>query len=433
MKKFLMYGKQLMLASLFCTGMMLTACDKDDDPKPDPSSSTPTIEVAETTNGSIKVSDVKEYGDAVTITVTPAEGYELEKLVVNDEDVTSKVSEGVYKINQLADDLEISATFKATGTTDAKPEPAAELTYKNVKVVTYTGQWAAPTVAIDASWKTLTYVFVENPENVQFCVVSDAVKSEESWGKAYYSVYPALNAESTTSVLNLAEILEELKALSPEVTKITSVNLQFTAATADENSIAKVKAVIATKEDDTQELVEMSPDWGSSIADGDALTSGDDNGGNGGSTSSKLTYDKVQVVTYTGQWAAPTVTIDASWKKLTYEFVENPANVQFCVVSDAVKSEESWGKAYYSVYPALNSESTTSELDLDALLTELKDLSAEATKITSVNLQFTAATADENSIAKVKAVVATKEDGTKELVKMAGDWGSSIADGDPIE
>ena len=69
-------------------------------------------------NGSIKVSDSKaEKGDTVTITVTPDEGYELDELVVYDEDgdeidLTDK-GDGKFTFEMPKGDVEIEVSFAA--------------------------------------------------------------------------------------------------------------------------------------------------------------------------------------------------------------------------------------------------------------------------------------------------------------------------------
>lgn len=69
-------------------------------------------------NGSIKVSDSKaEKGDTVTITVTPDKGYELDELVVYDEDGDEidleDEGDGEYTFEMPEDDVEIEVSFAA--------------------------------------------------------------------------------------------------------------------------------------------------------------------------------------------------------------------------------------------------------------------------------------------------------------------------------
>ena len=70
-------------------------------------------------NGSIKVSDSKaEKGDTVTITVTPDEGYELDELVVYDEDGDEidlkDKGDGKFTFEMPKGDVEIEVSFAAT-------------------------------------------------------------------------------------------------------------------------------------------------------------------------------------------------------------------------------------------------------------------------------------------------------------------------------
>ena len=65
-------------------------------------------------NGEVKVSpETVAEGDTVTVTVKPADGYELDELTVNDGDVTATEGEdGTYTFEMPAEDVTVSATFK---------------------------------------------------------------------------------------------------------------------------------------------------------------------------------------------------------------------------------------------------------------------------------------------------------------------------------
>lgn len=70
-----------------------------------------TLTINETTNGTVtanKTTGIK--GEEVVLTVTPEEGYELESLTFNSEEVTP--TEGTYKINLVEGENIINATFK---------------------------------------------------------------------------------------------------------------------------------------------------------------------------------------------------------------------------------------------------------------------------------------------------------------------------------
>ena len=70
-----------------------------------------TLTINETTNGTVtanKTTGIK--GEEVILTVTPEEGYELDTLTFNSEEVTS--TEGTYKINLVEGENIINATFK---------------------------------------------------------------------------------------------------------------------------------------------------------------------------------------------------------------------------------------------------------------------------------------------------------------------------------
>lgn len=69
-------------------------------------------------NGEVTASKTTEIeeGESITLTITPDEGFELETLIVNDSNVTSSVSAGKYTFVMPANDVAVSATFKAAQT-----------------------------------------------------------------------------------------------------------------------------------------------------------------------------------------------------------------------------------------------------------------------------------------------------------------------------
>jgi plastocyanin len=63
-------------------------------------------------NGTVTPDKTKaKVGETVTFTVTPSDGYEIERVTVNEE--TIEAVDGVYSAVMVAGGLEISATFKA--------------------------------------------------------------------------------------------------------------------------------------------------------------------------------------------------------------------------------------------------------------------------------------------------------------------------------
>lgn len=71
-----------------------------------------TVTVAGASNGTVSVDKPEAYlGDTVKITATPAEGYEIDKVVVNGSAIAAK--DGVYSfVIEGIEDYEVSATFK---------------------------------------------------------------------------------------------------------------------------------------------------------------------------------------------------------------------------------------------------------------------------------------------------------------------------------
>ncbi len=63
--------------------------------------------------GSVSVSSYSVlYGEDVTFTVTPSEGYEIESITLNGNDITSNFSNGSYTLKGVTADQELYATFK---------------------------------------------------------------------------------------------------------------------------------------------------------------------------------------------------------------------------------------------------------------------------------------------------------------------------------
>ena len=80
-------------------------------------------------NGTVTASMTSniEQDESITITVTPATGYELETLTVDGADVTSQVVNNEYNFDMPGHDVTVNATFKSTGTTTYDFTTVAEL------------------------------------------------------------------------------------------------------------------------------------------------------------------------------------------------------------------------------------------------------------------------------------------------------------------
>ena len=130
------------------------------------------------------------------------------------------------------------------------------------------------------------------------------------------------------------------------------------------------------------------------------------------------------------QYSAGTFATADDWVSIEIKFAEVPPTekVQFCLTSDAVEKQETWGTAYYSRYPQVAEVVT---IDLNDWINNQKDDSGKtladqgATKITSIGIQ--AKTADSPDV-KVASAIVTKKDGTKEAVVAAADWASKVTE-----
>lgn len=134
----------------------------------------------------------------------------------------------------------------------------------------------------------------------------------------------------------------------------------------------------------------------------------------------------------TASYTAGVFNVEDDWVSIEVKFAELPdsSKVQFAVVSDAVESEQSWGKSYFSRYPQV---AETVTLDINNWLNEQVDdnnpktlAEQGATKITNINIQAKEAGVPD---AKVASAIVTKKDGTKEAVIAEKDWGSTVTEG----
>ena len=71
------------------------------------------IKTSCTAGGSVSASSYNVlYGDEVTFTVTPSDGYEIESITLNGTDVTSSFNNGLYTLKGITADQELYVTFK---------------------------------------------------------------------------------------------------------------------------------------------------------------------------------------------------------------------------------------------------------------------------------------------------------------------------------
>ncbi|MBS7260349.1 MAG: hypothetical protein KIG91_01635 [Treponema sp.] len=89
------------------------------------------------------------------------------------------------------------------------------------------------------------------PSCVQLCVTCDKVKSQESWGDAYYEIYSSneiLNISGNKATFDFVKALAKLKELSSDDT--AKLN-QFSVRTPEAGTFTMVKATLT--KNDTEE------------------------------------------------------------------------------------------------------------------------------------------------------------------------------------
>lgn len=143
-------------------------------------------------------------------------------------------------------------------TTDEGPAPAFTITYKD------SAQWAAPTFTVKDDWKTLEVEFDKEYADIQFCVISDAVEAEQSWGTSYFSIYPKAEVKTTLDIAAQLEIANDSgKTLKDNgATKVEKISIQNKTASGFK---VKVMSAKVTKADGSVENVTPAGDWGSEV------------------------------------------------------------------------------------------------------------------------------------------------------------------------
>ena len=136
------------------------------------------------------------------------------------------------------------------------------------------------------------------------------------------------------------------------------------------------------------------------------------------------------VMTYNAgaQWAAPAFTVADDWESIEVVFADGTDfdKIQFAVISDKVEKEESWGTAYYSLYPQATA---TTKIEFAKWLNEEKGEDGStladhgATKIAKISIQNKTTGA---VTVKVISAKITKTDGSVVDVKPVGDWASKV-------
>ncbi len=156
-----------------------------------------TITVEPSENGTVTASvDTAAEDDEVTLTVTPAEGYVLDTLTVNDGAVTVTDNKFVMP----AGDVTVKATFKASGSPDPNPDPDPGKTPDEEKVNAFVNRlyslalgreadeagleaWAGVLTSQESNSVDVGFGFVFSPEN------ADRQLSDEEFVEMLYLTF----------------------------------------------------------------------------------------------------------------------------------------------------------------------------------------------------------------------------------------------------
>ena len=143
---------------------------------------------------------------------------------------------------------------------DAPAKPAGSIT------MTWNNLWAYPILEVQPDWVSVEYVFDEEPaeDKLQFCVVSDKIEKVESWGNAYFCVYPKVEKTSVLVIDDLMNMKNDKgkTLIDNGATKITMIGVQSKVSNKHSLTALSIKV---TKKDGSVENVVPKKDWGSTV------------------------------------------------------------------------------------------------------------------------------------------------------------------------
>lgn len=120
------------------------------EPEPEPTVYTITVN-QDTQNGSVSVSKTSaEEGTVITLTATPADGYELEEYIVTRADNNADITVTDSKFTMPAANVSVTATFKAVTGGEPTPDAGEGVTY------TFASFTSANDVTLEADGYTIT-------------------------------------------------------------------------------------------------------------------------------------------------------------------------------------------------------------------------------------------------------------------------------------
>ena len=154
-------------------------------------------------------------------------------------------------------------------TWDVERNVTSDLAYAIPKRITWQSLWVGPSVTVEDDWVTVTVVFDGKPDEVQLCVGSDYVVSEESWGSYYQQTYPQID-EDGKCVVDIATELKTMQSIEGDgSTRIRKINIQNTQELSDgESKSAILKAIVATLKDGSQKLIDdITAEWATIVED----------------------------------------------------------------------------------------------------------------------------------------------------------------------
>lgn len=158
----------------------------------------------------------------------------------------------------------MKATYDNFEETTTPDEDSDETSSQPAFTINYTGINGEAIFTIEDNWVSLEIEFVEVVDGMKFAVKSDALKEDHGDWKEYYTEYKPV---AKTNTIVIADVLQEIKNNNPDpinqITKIASICIQNTAASA--NTFKVVKATVTKSDSTTNDVVPAGDGWNATV------------------------------------------------------------------------------------------------------------------------------------------------------------------------
>lgn len=158
----------------------------------------------------------------------------------------------------------MKATYDNFEETTTPDEDSDDTSSQPAFTINYTGINGEANFTVEDNWVSLEIEFIEVVDGMQFAVKSDALKKDHGDWKEYYTEYKPV---AKTNTIVIADVLQEIKNNNPDpinqITKIESICIQNTAASA--NTFKVVKATVTKSDSTTNDVVPAGDGWNATV------------------------------------------------------------------------------------------------------------------------------------------------------------------------